>query len=462
MKNPKLIDGLRMLDKDEWISFRKYILMYCKKSSDNYQLLDHLFSVRNSLSDLKDIESIKKPLFDRMTSKSFSNLMSRVYIWFEEWLIWHENKKISLRQDVQLVRILNRKGNFNLADKVYNRLEKKLLTRKELDLETNKLLYELHHYHYFSDNRVKYRRKEEILETLVHYYNLQIKEQTLLYIAELYNWGGIQNHDYSTEIALLEPIVEMAANSKTSEVIQLIVALVRDMDPQALLLLKTIIESGQLVKNSELHILATLYMVTFSLRLWNNNKISDPKIVFEAYDFGLESGVLLNTGKIPFIRFMNLVTTLGFIKTSEKTYAFIDKWKHIVEGEEEGVIGSIGYALLKFFEQKYDEIIPLLVGIRCESDHGRLRSTSLELIGLYVDRKNNYSFLFNRIHNFKRVLKTYGSKQSNQTYRSMLNFATILELLAKRDFARIYINIDNYSPLLYKRWLEKEVKADQN
>ena len=62
MKNLKLIDGLQMLEKEEWVSFRKYILMYCSKSSDNYKLLDFLFSIRGNLSEHSDIEILKKTI----------------------------------------------------------------------------------------------------------------------------------------------------------------------------------------------------------------------------------------------------------------------------------------------------------------------------------------------------------------------------------------------------------------
>ena len=233
MKHLKLLDGLKLLDREEWISYRKYILMYCTKASDNYELLDYLYSIREELSELSNIDQIKKPLFSNMSLKAFSNLMSRIFNWYEEWLIWFENNKNEISRDVQLVKIYNRRGAYTLADKTYRRVEKKLLNQVQLDLDKHKNLYLIHRYHYYSDNPIKYKRKGEFLDTFVRYFLFQFKEQALLYVAELHNWGAIQNHDYEKEIELLTQIGTLINDSQTSEIIQLIITMVSELDEKA-------------------------------------------------------------------------------------------------------------------------------------------------------------------------------------------------------------------------------------
>jgi hypothetical protein len=461
MKHIKLLDGLKLLDREEWISFRKYILMYCTRASDNYELLDYLYSIRGQFSEFSNLDQIKKAHFSKMSVKAFSNLMSKVFNWYEEWLVWHENNKDDVAQDVQLVKIYNRRGAYSLADKTYRRVEKKLFNEEQLDLEKHKNLYLLHRFHYYSDNPVKYKRKEEILDTLVRYFLFQFTEQALLYVVELHNWGKIQNHDYGKEIELLSLFGSLIDDTEVSKVIVLINKLVKELDVEAFLGLRKVVISQQIKKDSELYILASLYMITFSLRLWNNNKISEPQYVFDAYDFGLESGVLLSTGKIPIVRFMNLVTTLGYIRTTAKTYEFIDKWIHLVDAEDLDGIQALGYAQLKLIEGKYDDLIPLLIGKKIESEWGRLRASSLELIGLYTDRSNNYNIMANRLNNFKRVIRSFGSKGDTFSYKLYINFVKVLELLVKRDFIKLSINLDNYAPIMHKKWLEEEIKAGQ-
>ena len=461
MKKPKLIEGLLMLEKEEWISFRKYILMYCTKFSDNYRLLDYLFSVRNTLGEWKEIESIKSPFFEKMSDKSFLNLMSRIFIWFEEWLVWYENKKEKNANDIQLVKIYNQRGVFDLADKTYRRVEQKLLDKKQLDLRKHRDLFLLHHNHYFCDNPVKYKRHGEILESLMSYFFLQLKEQAFVYVSELHNWGLIQNHDYSKEIEMISQLGVMIDDSQVSKVIELIIQMVSKLDDEAFLELRDVIYSKQIDPNSEFYIIAAFYMVHFSMKLWNSNVIKDSQLVLDAQEFGLESGVLLKSGKIPFVRFMNLISALGYIKTSEKMYAFIDKWKHVVGGESEESIQALGYAQLKFIEEKLDDIIPLLIGKKYETPWGKMQSALLELIGLYNDRINNYHLLMNRLNNYKRVLRTYGKRRSKLEYLSLLNFSKVLDLLIKRDFMKLTIKVENYSPIIYKNWVVKELKAGQ-
>lgn len=461
MKHLKLVDGLKILTKEEWLSFRKYILMYCTKSSDNYKLLDFLYSIRHQLAEISGLEDIKKPSFEKMSVKSFSNLMSRVFNWYEDWILWSENNKDKISKDVQLVKIYNRRGAFKLADKTYNRVEKVLMNQDELDLSKHRALYQLHQNHYYSDNPVKYKRGHEILETLISYFTLQIKEQSLLYIAELHNWGVLQDHDFGKEVKVLNEFATLAADTKTSKVIELINGIVCEMDLQSFLELKEVISNGQLKQDSELQIIASLYYITFSLRMWNRNKITNPQLIFDAYDFGLESGILLSTGKIPYIRFINLVTTLSYIKTSSKTYEFVDKWIHLVDTENHESMSALAYAQLKFAEKKYDDIIPLLLGQKYEVEKIRMRASALELIGLYSDRIHNYSILSNRLNNYKRVLKTYSRKSSDLSYRSFLNFTKVLDLLVKRDFIKMTINLEDYAPIIYKKWLTEEIKAGQ-
>lgn len=461
MKHIKLLAGLKLLDKDEWISFRKYMLMYCTPASDNYELLGYLYSIRGQLTEISNLEELKIPHFSKMSVKAFSNLMSRIFNWYEAWLVWHESKKDDVYQDVQLVKIYNRRGAFNLADKTYRRVEKKLLAEKQLDLENHKNLYLLHRFHYYSDNPIKYKRKGEILEKLISFYLYQLKEQTLLWVAELHNWGTLQDHDYSKEIGLLTHMASLVDTSEVCKVIDLIIVLVRDLDEDAFLSLRQVLFTKQLKEGSELYILASFYMVGFSLRLWNNNKLSDPQYILDAYDFGMESGILLNSGKIPFIRFMNLISTLGYIRTTKSTYKFVEKWAHLVDSENTDAVHSLSYAHLKLIEGKYDELIPLLRAQQFDTDWGRLRAASFELIGLYSDRKDNYSLIVNRLNNFKRVVKTYGKKGDNFSFKVYTNFAKVLDLLIKRDFIKISISLDKFSPIIHKKWLEDEIKAGQ-
>ena len=76
--------------------------------------------------------------------------------------------------------------------------------------------------------------------------------------------------------------------------------------------------------------------------------------------------------------------------------------------------------------------------------------------------KINFNLLMNRINNFKRVLRTYGNKHSNLEYRAFLNFAKVMELLIKRDFVKMTIRVEDYSPIIYKSWVTKEIKAGQS
>ncbi|MEM9547356.1 MAG: hypothetical protein AAGA77_15360 [Bacteroidota bacterium] len=459
MKKPKLIEGLSRLERNEWISFRKYVLMYCKKSSDNYRLLDQLFRMRNSLATYSEIDQIKNPLFKGMSSKSFLNLMSRIFGWFEEWLIWNEQKKDRIASDIQLVKIYNRKGIYELADKTFRRVEKKLLDQRALDLKKHHDMYHLYHNHYLSDNPVKYAHQGDLLDKVARLQLRHFKEQALLYVSEMHNLTKGRGFDYALGIELLMRLESQIDNTETSYVLKLIIDIGANLSRDAFLELKELVLSKQIKEDSDLYIIATLYMVSYSMRLWNANKIKDPQLVLEAHDFGLESGVILKTGSFPVLRFMTLVSMLGMIKASAKAYEFVDKWIHHVDSDDPEAIRALAYAQLRFHERKYEDILTLLIGKRFMIDAGKLRSLALELISLYMSRKSNYTLLVNRLSNFRRALKTYSNRKSNEVYRMYFNFTKVLDLLIKRDFVKMTIRIDNYSPIIFKEWLIEEIKA---
>ena len=386
MKQAKLIEGLRLLGKEEWISFRKYLLMYHSESSDNYRLLDDLYQKRDILDSIEYINELQEPLFASMSPKVFSNLMSRVYHKFEEWFYWYEGKKDVIQRDIGLVKIYNRRGAFGLADKTFNRVEKKLVNQEGLDMATHRELYQLYYNHYFSDNPVKYLRKGEIFETFATYYLKYLKEQSLLYLAEMHNLETIHQHDFSFMMRVMSRFVQSIESSKVSHILEQVYLLIREDNVEAFLKLKDVVFREEISRYSDLYVLAILYLNSFSLRLWNSNKITDPNLILEIQEFSLGTGVIFNTGKIPFIRFMNIVSALGYIKDSSAAYEFVEKWKHLVGDESKEAVHALSYAFLRFSEGNYDEVISQLIGVKFETEWGKKRALSLELIGLFKNR----------------------------------------------------------------------------
>jgi len=88
----KLINILKQLKPLEWNALRKYLLMYTRQESDNYRLYELLRQYITKINCNEDVLRIHSKYFDQMTSKSFTNMLSRVTVWTEDWIVHEEVK----------------------------------------------------------------------------------------------------------------------------------------------------------------------------------------------------------------------------------------------------------------------------------------------------------------------------------------------------------------------------------
>lgn len=153
-----------------------------------------------------------------------------------------------------------------------------------------------------------------------------------------------------------------------------------------------------------------------------------------------------------------MIATLGKLKSFDWTQEFIERWYQNVETENLIYTKSLAEALNAFGFQKYELIIPLIRGIEFQDFIEKLRALGLEVIALYIDRKDNYNLLRNNISNFKRTLKRNEGKLSTPTIKSYVNFLKVLELLIQRDFRKITIHLEKYDALIYRGWLFTQVQ----
>ena len=73
MNGNKLIQVLSSLNKEEWIAYRKYLLMHTTEDSDNYRVFAYLQKRKDKLENLPELEEIRSKHFITLNSKSILN-----------------------------------------------------------------------------------------------------------------------------------------------------------------------------------------------------------------------------------------------------------------------------------------------------------------------------------------------------------------------------------------------------
>jgi len=116
LKTAKIIQAFSSFSKADWTSFRKFILSKTGKDSEIFTLFLELQKRKNALADQQILDTIYKKSFHKKTAKVFSNMQSQLFQWCEEWLIIDQLNKDKYLPELLLLKSLNRRGNFKLAD----------------------------------------------------------------------------------------------------------------------------------------------------------------------------------------------------------------------------------------------------------------------------------------------------------------------------------------------------------
>lgn len=453
MFKTKLISTLATLSNEEWSSFRKYLLMHTREESDNYEFFSLIRSRKDRLYTLDDADELRVKYFPQLSSKGLSNLMSRLFNWLEEWLVIQQLQNEKYTSSLALINAYNKRGLFKLADQTARRLKSRIQSEKGLSLEKTKALREMYHLQYYSDNPIKYRSGPKILQDLVDRHFDLFLEQSMLYQLELFNWGKIQNHDFSESYEMLEKsIFEFNATMISTE-LEILSNLVLHNSANELYILRNRLRKGIYSGGSELHTLVFMYSVTRAMKLWNTGDCMDAELIMDLYDYGLSSEVLMTNGKIPVIRFHNMISSLSAFGGYGPINLFIEKWSEKADTHSIESTKALANAQNAFYHEKYDLIIPLIRDIEFEHHVQKVRALGLHLIAMYEDRLNQYDLLHTFMQNFRRLLRRNRNKLSPRYFKSHLNLIRVIELLLKREIKKTDIDLSEFDQLIYRKWI---------
>lgn len=455
MKQTKIFLALQSLSKVELKSLQRYLIMETSRQSEALLLLKYINTCikNNNLSISKD--KLREDLFPGMAVKRFLNLCSKLYLILEDWLVWYDIKKDKDFCNVHLVKIFNRRGIFELADKAYNRADKILKQHTEVDLNKSEHLSNLYRYHYFSENPVKFNQGKEFLENLVLYSARSYLEKSHLYLTELHNWGKVRNFDYSTSIKFLEESIQELPVSNASNITHHIYSMVVNKDQESINYLYSKLEDSTIKKGSDLETFVTLYIVSCSIYLWSKNKLTNTDMVTKIHDYGLSAGIFMNLGKISSFKFLNIISVLVLTSRPQEVYDFIDKWSHILEPKTKQETTSIAQCYVKREEGKYDEILDILRETRLSRTNTNMLGLIFQIKALY--KLKEYELAQNAVNNFKRRLRNMKDKDDLKSYKGRYNFLRVMDQLIKKEHSDQVIDLSKYESLYHRIWLSKQL-----
>lgn len=455
-KKHKLLSIFSCLTSEEQKSFNKSVSQSHKEGSDIAVLMAALYANRKRLDADNLSEEIQSKKLAHLSSKNLSNLMSKIKLALEDWLVCYDLKRSKYDRELALIRSYNDRGVFSEANKVADRLEKQLTEDPKFDLRKTKVMYLLKDSQYYSENPIKYDLGPSILNDLVTYFNNFYREYIHLYNTELYNWGRIQQHDFSTLIN--NNLLSVKNISETDQIIILekMESMIGDNSIDAFNSIQQLLFENKFTHGSLLHILIFEYCTHACTNFLRKNELEDINVLAELYEYGFSSEVILRVGSISYGRFYAIISVLATTYSFEKVKAFIEKWIHVVAANYPSSTTKIAHAVNCLKHEKYKDILIHLRGLKYEDREQKYTAIKLELVALYEEK--NYDLLQTSINNYMRTLRRNKSHFSSQMYAVNLNLIKVINFLLNGDKEAVKNILDSGQPLIYRKWIMKQIE----
>jgi len=457
MSNYKLITVLSSFSPVEWREFYKFIQNKSPNNSDIYKLSEHIIKKFKNRLDKWDTAQVHERLFPDISRKAFLNMMSKIVGWAEEFLITRSVLNNDIQYQFSLLRQYTQRGLYALSDTVAVKLEKLIEQLDPTDFNTYALRRELYHIIYFSNNPIKEKSGQEILCLLTKNHIDASSHLDYFYRAELHNWGALKKQDFNQEVSVLRRRCDLYSFTEDHFLPKLI-KMVENNDFTSFIELKNMLFAMKWSDHSETHILVTHYLIAWVIKFWQNGQMSDPDLILQLYEYGLDSKILLTNGRIPERRFHNIISTIGGLNQSDWGLVFINEWVQKIDSARPQDNRALGLAQHAFYNQEYEKIIPLLRSIKFKNTGQQVRLMGLQLIAWFEDRKEYPGIFYDYCANFKRYLKRNEDMISAQYHDSHLNLINFLYDYAKSgDENQLYNELNSGHIVIYRTYLLEKV-----
>lgn len=456
MTQPKLFTTLNTLTKDEWSSLRKYLLMYTRKDSDNYTCLQQLYARKNTLAEKGSDEKLREQCFPHMSPKVFSNMLSRLFSWSEDWMAIETFKNQPYERELMLVKSYNQRGLFKMANTIAQKLEFRIKKAKYLDINQKQKLAQLYHYQYFSSNPIKRYNGKTLLKDCIEQYIGFITEFSLDYLIELDNFSKIREIKYPDLQKNLEQLVKLSYSTPLAELLKLTLKMVRTDDYKSFMELKDHLESDIINPSSDLFLVLAMNLRKTSTNLWHKSIINNPEVFGDAYQLSFKAIEQNVNQKFIATNLFNGVSTIGTVLNYEQTTEFINKWISRVTTKYPESTLKYCRALNAFRHDRYELIPGLLSGLEFEKHVYKIISNVLVIIAQF--KLGEEDLVITQIYNLKKQLKRNRPPISQSITTGLYNLLEIIHLLQKSRYDNsIVIKMEEYPSIFFKTWVLKEI-----
>ena len=450
MHQPKIISIISTFSSEDWRECGDFLKGRLRAGHDCITLYNEIRAKNRSSISVDRITQIKQQLFPEITPKSYTNLLSKLTLKLEEYLVFSTTLKDHNKYELTLLKSYTQRGLFKLFDKKAEALEEEIKSEKKIALFDQLDLLQINHLRYFSDNPIKNKKGNEVLYDLdLHHILFQKQYELLLNSTKLH-----YNEVFKKEVPNVDTSVR---KNKLSNILDDIYQYKNNPDEKLFDSLFHKVTSHQY--SIEIYSIVLGFLIHRLHRQVAAGHTKSVDRLLDLYEWGFDEGILLSNNHITENRFINVISTASATNKFERATSIIDRYGHLIEPSiREGTV-QIAYAHITFYRGDYNALIEQLRDYPFNTFWQNLRRRWM-LICAYYKVQGEYSeFMQSHISSFNKYFYSNKNKISKSGYEGSLNLGKVISRMQNRKTKKdIYSFINSIDQLIYRKWVIKELQ----
>lgn len=456
MKTSKIVQLLKTFTKSEWTSCGKYLNWQLKENSVELSLFNYLKSSRKDWgSDKLNKDTVKKNVAKNLTEKDFLSRRSKLKIKIESFLLLEAQKDKEKKFDQQLILgdLYKQRGLYNAYKDLQTEIENEIVNLKAFDLATDLKMLLWYHQQYFSE-ALSNNRRIDSLKLANQYLERFYQSNKLFYETEILNLQQLFNLPIcSTEDTTPNPLKIL---------LQELHKLVSENRVTSYECLKKGLMENTADYSPELEQVIFQRLINACNAFLKNKKFTYKEDMIDLFEFGLETGIMLNNGKISEYTYFNMVDAKSKSDNRPEAPSFIEEWLALTETKNADTLKNVAYAQWYFATEKFEQALDYINfgNITLKDTNVSLRVRIIKLCCLVSLGKPHDNFS-NEIINARVFFRERHKKKEvgRDSYIAINNLITIIEMIWKqKSYKEISAFKEDCRLLSNEFWVEKRLK----
>ncbi len=470
MQKSKLIDKLRLVERDEMRDLGKFVESpFFNKDEKVVKLFDYLKKYHPVFEHKKlDRDYIAKKLFPEWKDnayKKLSHIMSRLSQLVDDYFVWKETEyDQSERYHALLKAYKRRKGDW-FFDSAVGDFRKHLEKQPERGTDYYFHQYRMNHEVYTHTATERVQTEIDSLGNTINnldlfYFGAKLRYSSEVRLRELYLAE-------KSELVLLDEMIAAIEHPNIKDnyflkVFATIVELYQTREKTVYEKLKNLIREGDIKVSTPERMDMITMANNFCILEYNRGEISYLEEIFEWYEFGLQEGIWI-IGHMDHAIYFSIVSCACALQKFEWTSDFIRKYTQYLRDEVQESTRIMAKSQLEFEMQDFEVTLELLRDVEFVDVQYNLRAKAYQLKCYY--ELDGYEVLFydacNAFAQYCRRNKIIGE----QARRINLNFISFIKKLHQAKYQRTegresLLNKLEETPIVFSRWFRKKIESD--